>query len=425
MKTLIGNAVVAQSGGPTAVTNSSACGVIEAIRRHADAIPHLFGANNGLLGIVQEDLFDLGAESFDTITQLRCTPSSAIGSCRYNLGDPSRDQEKYQRLFQVLTAHDIRYFFYLGGNDSMLTADKINQSALERGYDLRVIGLPKSVDNDLLATDHCPGYGSAAKYLATSVMEAGRDTEAMYTFDPVTITETMGRDTGWVAAATGLARRHPDDAPHLIYVPEIPFSVERFLDDVREAHRRLGRVFVVVSEGVRDASGKHLADQGTVDAFGRPQLGGVAECLRQAVTRELGLKARYNKLDTCQRNAIHFASRTDSDEAYKSGHEAVRQALAGATGMMVTLLRKSQQPYQCALGLAPLAEVGKGVKALPREYLDAAGTQVTEALRAYVGPLLRGEVPIRLASDGLPMFSRFQRQAVRRSCRRLILPLSP
>jgi ATP-dependent phosphofructokinase / diphosphate-dependent phosphofructokinase len=414
MKTLKGNAVVAQSGGPTAVTNSSACGVIDEVRRHGGVVTQLFGANNGLLGIIQEDLFDLGAESFDTVTQLRCTPSSAIGSCRYNLGDPARDKEKYRRLLDVFAAHEIRYFYYIGGNDSMLTADKINHAALEAGYDLRVIGLPKTVDNDLLATDHCPGYGSAAKFLATTVMEAGRDTEAMYTFDPVTITETMGRDTGWLAAAAGMARRQPDEAPHLIYVPEIPFSVERFLGDVRAVHRRLGRVFVVVSEGVRDAAGKHVADQGTVDAFGHPQLGGVAECLRQAVTRELGLKARYNKLDTCQRNAIHFASRTDSDEAYQSGHEAVRQALAGQTGMMVTLLRKSQQPYQCTLGLAPLADVGKGVKALPREYLDGAGTHISEAMREYVGPLLRGEVPIRLGSDGLPMFSRFQRQAAPR-----------
>lgn len=414
MKTLSGNAVVAQSGGPTAVTNSSACGVIEEIRRRPDVVPHLFGANNGLLGILQEDLFDLDAESFDTITQLRCTPSSAIGSCRYNLGDPVRDKAKYQRLLQVFAAHDIRYFFYIGGNDSMLTADKIDSAARQADYDLRVIGLPKSVDNDLLATDHCPGYGSAAKLLATCVMEAGRDTEAMYTFDPVTITETMGRDTGWLAAATGLARRQPDEAPHLIYVPEIPFTIEQFLDDVREVHRRIGRVFVVVSEGVRDAAGKHVADQGTVDAFGRPQLGGVAECLRLSVTRELGLKARYNKLDTCQRNAIHFASRTDSDEAYRSGHEAVRQALAGATGMMVTLIRGTDPGYQCTLGLAPLAEVSHGVKALPREFMDGAGTHISEAMRAYVSPLLRGEVPIRLGSDGLPMFSRFQRRSAPR-----------
>jgi 6-phosphofructokinase 1 len=296
----------------------------------------------------------------------------------------------------------------------MHTAGKVDQAARAAGYDLRVIGLPKTVDNDLIATDHCPGYASAAKYLATSVMEAGRDTEAMYTFDPVTITETMGRTTGWLAAAAGLARRQPDEAPHLLYVPEIPFSIEQFLDDVREVHRRLGRAFVVVSEGVKDASGKHFADLGTVDAFGRPQLGGVADYFRQAVTRELGLKARYNKLDTCQRNAIHFASRTDSDEAYRSGHEAVRQAFAGATGMMVTLLRTSSRPYVCGFGLAPLAEVASGIKPLPRDYMDSAGTFISEAMREYISPLLRGEVPIRLAADGLPMFSRFLRKPVPR-----------
>ena len=328
MNTLHGNAVVAQSGGPTAVINSSACGVIEEVRLRKQTIGKLFGANNGILGIVQEDLFDLDAESSDTIAMLRCTPSAAIGSCRYSLGDLFRDREQYLRLLDVLAAHAIRYFFYIGGNDSMAAADKISQLASAQNYELRVIGVPKAVDNDLTGTDHSPGYGSAAKMVATCVMEAGRDTEAMYTFDPVTITETMGRNTGWIAAATGLARRESDEAPHLIYVPEIAFSLERFLDDVREVHRRLGRVFIVASEGLQDAAGNYIAAQTSVDAFGRRQLGGVADYLRQVVTHELGLKARYNKLDTCQRNAIHFASRTDSDEAYLCGQEAVRQALA-------------------------------------------------------------------------------------------------
>jgi 6-phosphofructokinase 1 len=412
MNTLRGNAVVAQSGGPTAVINASACGVIQEAQQNAAVIGQVFGANNGILGIIQENLFDLGAEAADTIEMLRCTPSSAIGSCRYKLGDLARDREKYQRLLAVFQAHDIRYFFYLGGNDSMDTADKVDRLATEVGYGLRVVGVPKTINNDLVATDHCPGYGSVAKFLATLVLEAGRDTEAMYTFDPVTIAEAMGRNAGWIAAATGLARRHEDEAPHLIYVPEIPFSTERFLDDVREVHRRLGRVFVVVSEGIADERGQYVAAQGSLDAFGHRQLGGAASCLQELVQREIGIKCRYNKLDTCQRSAVHFASRTDSEEAYFCGQEAVRQALAGTSGKMVTLLRENNHPYRCTTGLAPLAEVANGVKKLPRDFMDVAGTQVTEALRAYVRPLVLGEVPLRIGPDGLPVFARLQRRPV-------------
>jgi len=414
MSKLAGNAVVAQSGGPTAVINSSACGVIEEALQNKDVIGNLYGANNGILGIVQEDLFDLGAESYDTIANLRCTPSAAIGSCRYKLGDLEKDREKYDRLLHVFEAHNIRYFFYIGGNDSMDTADKVNRLAQQKGYDLRVLGIAKTIDNDLVATDHCPGYGSVAKFMATCVMEAGRDTEAMYTFDPVTIMEAMGRNTGWIAASAGLARRHEGEAPNLIYVPEIPFSEEQFLNDVRDVHRRLGRCFVVVSEGVKNAKGEYITAQASVDAFGHRQLGGVADYLRQLVTRELGLKARYNQLGTCQRNAIHFASRTDSDEAYRCGQEAVRRALSGATGMVAILTRKSDDPYECVPDLAPLATVANGVKYLPRDFLDTAGTNITDAMRAYAGPLLLGEVPIRVGSDGLPVFSRFARKPVAR-----------
>jgi 6-phosphofructokinase 1 len=413
MDTLRGNAVVAQSGGPTAVSNSSAAGVIQEALCHSDVIRGVYGANNGILGVVQEDLFDLGAEASDTIEGLRCTPSAAIGSSRYNVGDLARDRDKYERLLHVFRAHDIRYFVYIGGNDSMDTADKVDRLAASEKYDLRVVGVPKTVDNDLPLTDHCPGYGSVAKYLATSVMEAGRDTEAMYTFDPVTIMEAMGRNTGWIAAATGLARRHEEEAPHLIYVPEIPFNIGRFLADVREVHRRLGRVFVVVSEGVVDERGAYVAAQATVDGFGHRQLGGVASYLQQLVMQEIGIKCRYNKLDTCQRNAMHFASRTDSDEAYLCGREAVRQALAGTTGQMVTLVRAYDRPYRCTTGLAALAEVvANGVKSLPREYLDFAGTQIGEGIRRYAGPLVLGEVPLRMGADGLPEFMRFQRRPV-------------
>ncbi|HXG08194.1 MAG TPA: 6-phosphofructokinase [Gemmataceae bacterium] len=411
---LRGNAVVAQSGGPTAVINASACGVIQECLRQS-AIADIYGANNGILGIVHEDLFDLRAESAETIEGLRRTPSAAIGSCRYKLGDLTNDRDKYQRLLDVFRAHNIRYFFYIGGNDSMDTADKLNRLAQAENYELRVMGVPKTIDNDLVATDHCPGYGSVAKFLATVVMEAGRDTEAMYTFDPVTIVEAMGRNAGWIAAAAGLARRQEEDAPHLIYVPEIPFSVERFLNDVREVHRRLGRCLVVASEGLVDEKGEYITAQTgkfATDAFGHRQLGGIADFLQRLVEQEIGIKCRYNKLGTFQRNAIHFASRTDSDEAYLCGQEAVRRAVAGTTGFMVTLVRESDRPYRCGTGLAPLAEVANGVKYLPRHYMDVAGTQITEAMRQYAGPLIVGEVPIRIGPDGLPEFVRFQRRPV-------------
>ncbi|MCS7045695.1 MAG: 6-phosphofructokinase [Gemmataceae bacterium] len=414
MSSLTGNAVVAQSGGPTAVINASACGVIEAALELRGLITAVYGANRGILGILHEDLFDLGAEPPEQIALLRATPAAAIGSCRFKLGPLDTHRDNYERLLKVFDAHDIRYFFYIGGNDSMDTADKVHRLAQAQGYPLRVIGIAKTIDNDLLGTDHCPGYGSAVKHLAACVMEAGRDLEAMSTFDQVVITEAMGRDTGWIAAATGLAQRHPDEAPHLIYVPEITFSRSKFLDDVRTVYRRLGYCYVVVSEGVKDETGQYLAADDEVDQFGHRQLGGAGRYLSRLVKSELGLKARYNRLDTCQRNAIHFASKTDSDEAYQSGREAVRQAAVGVSGKMVNLNRLSNDPYHCEPGLVDLAVVANGVRPLPREWLDAAGTGINQGLRTYVAPLLRGETPIRIGPDGLPLFSRFIRRAVPR-----------
>jgi 6-phosphofructokinase 1 len=409
-----GKALVAQSGGPTAVINASACGVIQEAQRHPQ-ITGILGANSGILGVLEENLFDLGAESAQTIAGLLSTPSAAIGSCRYKLGQLESDRGKYERLLEVFRAHDVRWFFYIGGNDSMDTADKVNRLARELNYELRVLGVPKTIDNDLTCTDHCPGYGSVAKFLATAVMEAGRDTEAMHTFDAVTIMEAMGRNTGWIAAACGLAQRSAEDAPHLVYVPEIPFVREQFLSDLAGVLDRGKGACIVVSEGLKDASGQYLkAEQGEfgADRFGHKQLGGVAEYLKELVEQKLHVKCRFNKLGTCQRNAIHFASQTDSSEAYRCGQEAVRQAVQGITGMMVTLRRVRQQPYHCEIGLAPLAEVANGVKYLPREFMNGAGNHITQAMREYVQPLIQGEVPLRMGADGLPLFVRFQRRAV-------------
>lgn len=409
-----GMALVAQSGGPTAVINASACGVIQEALRQPN-IAGVLGANRGILGALEEDLFDLAAESAETINGLLSTPSAAIGSCRYKLGSLVNDRAKYERLLAVFQAHNIRYFFYIGGNDSMDTADKVHQLARESGYDLRVIGIPKTIDNDLPITDHCPGYGSVAKFMATATMEAGRDTEAMFTFDAVTLIEAMGRNTGWIAAACGLARRDERDAPQLVYVPEIPFNLDRFLGDVDDVIRRLGGACVVVSEGLKDASGEYLrAETGSFgsDRFGHRQLGGVAEYLKELIEARLKVKARFNKLGTCQRNAIHWASLTDSREAYLCGQEAVRQAVSGSSGVMITLERVSQNPYECRTGTVPLREVANKVKYLPREYMNAAGNHISQAMRDYASPLIQGTVPIRMGEDGLPIFVRFRRQSV-------------
>jgi 6-phosphofructokinase 1 len=413
--TLSGNALVAQSGGPTAVINASACGVIQ--EAHRQGISHVLGASNGILGILQEDLFDISAERPETIDGLRWTPAAAIGSCRFKLGDLHRDSAKYQRALDVFRAHDIRWFFYIGGNDSMDTAAKLNRLAADQRYELHVMGVPKTIDNDLPVTDHCPGYGSVAKYVATCAMEAGRDTEAMHTFDAVTILEAMGRDTGWIAAATGLARRTPQDAPHLIYVPEVAFARDQFLADVDAALKEFRGVFVVVGEGLRGSDGKPLkVEEGefAADQFGHLQLGGVAGYLTKLVEKELRVKARYNKLGTCQRTAIHWASRADRDEAYLCGREAVRQAAAGQSGMMVTLVRESDRPYACTTGLARLESIANSVKPLPREFMDARGTSVTDRLRTYATPLVQGQVDVPLAEDGLPQFVRFERRMIPR-----------
>jgi len=414
MSELVGNAVVAQSGGPTAVINSSACGVIQAALDSA-SVGRVFAANNGILGVPREELFDLGQEDPAAIEALRRTPSSALGSCRYKLKSLGENRADYERILEVFRAHDIRYFFYIGGNDSMDTADKLGALARDTDYELRVMGVPKTIDNDLAETDHCPGYGSVAKYLATSVMEAGRDTEALYTTDTATVLETMGRHAGWIAAATGLAQRTPEDAPHLVYVPEIPFSIEGFVADCREVLDRVGRVFIVAAEGLVDGRGEYVTAQSgnfATDAFGHRQLGGLAEFLKGVVEEKVGVKCRYNKLGTCQRNAMHFASRTDSDEAYLVGQTAVRLAFEGTTGKMVTLVRESDDPYRVSTGLASLYDVANGEKKLPRRYMNQAGNHITEEMRTYVRPLVQGEVPIELGSDGLPVYVRLARHFV-------------
>jgi len=406
------NAIVAQSGGPTAVINSSACGVIQQAAK-SGKIGRVIGATNGILGVLKEDLFNVSAERPDAIEALKRTPAAAMGSCRFKLKSIDESQADFQRVLDVFKAHNIRYFFYAGGNDSMDTADKVNKLAADAGYELVCIGIPKTVDNDLAFTDHCPGYPSVAKYVATCAAEAGRDTEALYTADTCTILEVMGRNAGWIAAATGLAARTPQDAPHLVYMPEAAFSFDKFVKDVEEVLKRLGRVFIVAGEGLKDENGKYVtADSGAFakDSFGHVQLGGVAEMLKAVVEKEVKIKARFNKLGTNQRSAMHFASLTDVKEAYMCGHAAVKYALKGVNGKMVTLVREKGPKYKCTTGLAELRDVANGEKKVPREYINEAGNHITKAMRDYLRPLVQGQAPVTIGRDGIPVFMRFKRK---------------
>lgn len=417
MSKLKGKCVIAQSGGPTAVINASACGAIQEALKYPEVFTGIYGAENGILGVLTERLFDLSRESSTTIEGLKATPAAALGSCRYKLKSFEADRTDYERIIEVFKAHDIRYFLYCGGNDSMDTADKISRLAEDMKYDMIALGVPKTVDNDLAETDHCPGYGSVAKYLATSVMEAGRDTESLYTTDTCTIIEVMGRNAGWIAAATGLARREPNDAPHLIYLPEIPFTAERFIEEIKTTVRAISRAVVVVGEGLRDDRGEYITTASgsfSTDAFGHKQLGGVGDYLQTLVDSEVGVKTRVNRLGTHQRSAMHYASLTDRDEAWMVGQAAVRAALDGVSRKMITLLRAGSgaADYTCTTGLADLSVVANGEKRVPREFINEDGNHITQAMREYVTPLIRGEVQIPLGPDGLPAYVRLEKHRI-------------
>lgn len=390
MSTLRGNLIVGQSGGPTAVINCSLAGVVIEALEH-DAIEEIYGMVHGVEGLLREELIDLGRQSAAVIEGLRATPSAALGSCRHKLRD-----DDYERLLQILQAHDVRYFLYIGGNDSADTAWRLARLAAERGYELRVMSVPKTIDNDLVETDHCPGYGSVARWLAVAVRDAGLDTEAIGVVDTVKVIETMGRNTGWVTAATALARDHEDAAPHLIYLPERPFSRERFLADVDRVYRRLGHVVVTVCEGLRDEAGEYLSASGKavdVDRFGHKQLGGAAAVLCDIVAEGLGVKARWDKPGTIQRVSMLAASPVDKEEAFEVGRVAVRHAVEGRDGHMVTLVRESSEPYRWTTGLAPLERVANAERKVPDEFIVPEGNGVTEAFLEYARPLIGPPLP--------------------------------
>lgn len=404
-----GNCIVAQSGGPTAVINASVCGVIQEAIRHSE-IEGVYAAYNGILGVLNEEIFDLRRENPETIEGLKTTPAASLGSCRYKV----KKQEDFEKILSVFRKHNIRYFFYIGGNDSMDTADKVNKLAVEKGYEFRAVGVPKTIDNDLAFTDHTPGYGSVIKYLATMVMEAGRDTEALYTTDTVNVIEAMGRNAGWIAAGTALARRDEEDAPHIILLPEVPFDIESFKDKVRYYLNKIKRCVIVVSEGTKNPDGSYIAEQKgefAKDAFGHTQLGGAANYIKELVEHDVKVKARFAIPSTIQRNGIHFASKTDSEEAYTAGRKAVEHAVDGVTGKMVTLVRASGKPYKCTTGLAELSSVANGEKYFPEEWITDDGFFVTEDFLNYAAPLIQGEVK-PVIKNGLPDFIRFEKHFI-------------
>jgi len=409
MAELTGNCLIGQSGGPTAVINASVAGAVTEALNHA-CIEEIYGCLNGVLGILNEDFIDLAAESQQTIRGLKHTPGAALGTCRYKL----KKQQDFDRVLEVFKAHNIRYFFYAGGNDSQDTADKISKLAQQQGYELRVIGIPKTIDNDLPTTDHCPGYGSVVKYICTTVKELACDNEAMGQHDLVSILEVMGRSAGWIAAGSALAKRrdHPYDAPHLIYLPEVPFTTEKFLEDVRRVLKREKYCLIVVGEGLVDPDGNYVSTASSqTDSFGHSQLGGAGEYLRDLVEKNLGIKARSAKLGIPQRAAAHCASKADVDEAYMAGAAAVKAAVSGVTDKMVTLVRGEADHYVCETGLADLSEIANGVKKLPREWVNEDGVSMNHQFVRYATPLIQGENAVPF-DHGVPVFARLDKVTV-------------
>ena len=398
------NAFYAQSGGVTAVINASACGLIETARRHRDRIGKVYAGRHGIIGALTEDLIDTSQESRAAIAALRYTPGGAFGSARYKLAGIDKNRAQYERLIDIFRAHDIGYFFYNGGNDSMDTAQKVSEIAGQMGYPLSCIGIPKTVDNDLPITDCCPGFGSAAKYIAVSTREAALDVASMSrTSTKVFVLEVMGRHAGWMAAAGGLAGQRAGDAPHVILFPEIDFDRDRFLAKVKFSVQKHGYCVIVVSEGVRGPDGKFLAEAGTQDAFGHAQLGGVGPVVAQMTQAAFGYKFHWAVADYLQRSARHIASKVDVEQAYAVGKAAVELALKGRNAVMPIIVRKSSRPYRWAIGEAPLADIANKEKKVPRKFITADGFGITAACRAYLSPLIGGEdyPPYR---NGIPRY---------------------
>jgi 6-phosphofructokinase 1 len=408
MSQLNGNLLVAQSGGPTAVINASVAGVIQEAGKH-ECIEEIYGGMNGVYGILHEDLIDINEEKRNTIEALKYSPAAALGTCRYKIDfkkKPEKAAKDMDRLFEVFQAHNIRYFFYAGGNDSQDTADKINQEAVKRGWEMRVIGVPKTIDNDLPHTDHCPGFGSVAKYNATTIMEVADDVGSMATDDgSCCIIEVMGRSAGWISASAVLAKQHPDDAPHIILMPEIPLNEAAFLAKVKETVDRLKYCVVVVGEGLKNPDGSEFsADKTRLDSFGHPVLAGAADRLAEIVVGKLNTKTRTVKLGYAQRCAAHYASATDAKEAVACGEAAVRAAVEGKTGFMVKIVRTQTSPYKWTTGLQPLGDIANVEHFVPRDWISEDGFMPNQKFVEYCRPLIEGEVHPP-TENGLPKYA--------------------
>ena len=408
------NLFYAQSGGVTSVINASACGVIETARTHKKIIGKVFAGQNGILGALRENLIDTSKESKASIAALRHTPGGAFGSCRYKLKSLEENKLEYERLIDVFVAHDIGYFLYNGGGDSQDTAHKVSQLGEKMGYPITCIGIPKTVDNDLPITDNCPGFGSVAKYVATSIREAGLDVASMAeTSTKIFIMEVMGRHAGWIAAAGGLAAEKEADAPHLILFPEIKLDEKKFLSAVDKAVKKYGYCAIVVSEGVRNKDGNFLADAGLTDAFGHKQLGGVAPVIASLIKSNLGYKYHWAVCDYLQRSARHIASKTDVEQAYALGKAAVDLAVKGVTDVMVTIERQPTKSYRWKIGQTHLSNVANVEQPLPKSYISANGFGTTQACRDYLTPLVTGEdyPPYK---NGLPNYVTLKNELVKK-----------
>ena len=398
------NAFYAQSGGVTAVINASAAGVIEVCRQNKSKIGKLYAGLNGIVGALREELIDTSFESDDAISQLLHTPGGAFGSCRYKLKKYEDDVTEYERLIKVFRAHNIGYFFYNGGGDSADTCLKVSQISEKMGYPIRAIHIPKTIDNDLPFTDYCPGFGSVAKYVATSVREASLDIESMCASSTkVFILEVMGRHAGWIAASGGLAASRKGEAPHIILFPEIPFYREAFIERIETTVRQKGYCVIVASEGIRYSDGAHISGSMQRDAFGHQQLGGVAPTLASMIKQSTGYKYHWALSDYLQRSARHLASKIDVDHAYAAGRRAVEMAIEGKTSLMVTIEREKGEKYKWFLGEASLEKVANMEKKMPRNFITKDGFGITKKAKDYLKPLIIGEdfPPFK---SGLPQY---------------------
>jgi 6-phosphofructokinase 1 len=407
------NLLYAQSGGVTPVINATACGLIETARQNKRRLGKVYAGQDGIIGVLRENLIDTSKETRAAVAGLRHTPGGAFGSCRFKLKGIDESRAEYERLIEVFKAHDIGYFFYNGGGDSADTAYKVSQIGSTLGFPVQCIGIPKTIDNDLAVTDNCPGFGSVAKYVAVSIMEASLDVASMASSSTrVFVLEVMGRHAGWIAAAGGLAQRAKGDPPHLILFPEVPLDEAAMLEKVDKAVRRHGYCSIVVSEGVRYPDGKFLADSGRRDAFGHAQLGGVAPVVANMITDALGYKHHWAVSDYLQRSARHLASKTDVEQAYAMGQAAVEFALEGKSGVMPIVVRTSDEPYRWKVGEASLGKVANREKMMPKRFISADGFGITAAARRYLEPLIRGEAYPPYDRHGLPKYVQLKNQLV-------------